>query len=115
MQCIPSPAFSPAVAIFYSAVTDGAFFVQERERKAQRIAEEARRKEAERQAKLCACCRKYPHGSMLLEQGRDSVHELTEFELEKKKSAEIKPDVVTATSLPFADERLKFRRSDNIS
>jgi len=31
------------------------------------------------------------------------------------RSAEIEPDVVTATSLPFADERRKFRRSDNIS
>ena len=44
---------------------------RERERKAQRIADEARRMEEERQAKLCARCKRYPHGSMSLEQGKD--------------------------------------------
>lgn len=44
---------------------------KEREQEEQRIAEAARRKEAERKAKLCAKCEKYPYGSMLLEDGKD--------------------------------------------
>ena len=50
------------------------FREQDRERKVQRIAEEARRKEEERRAKLCARCQKYPYGSMRLGQGRNHLN-----------------------------------------